>query len=94
MFLGFVDVVGTGAGAAFGTGTFRRPIALAVDAAGRISVLDEKAGTVTRLAPSGDVRDTLSLTAGGVSRPLALAAAQDGAVRILDGSTGAVAVAP
>ena len=89
-----VDVAGTGAGTAFGTATFRRPIALAVDAAGRISVLDEKAGTVTRLAPSGDVRDTLALAAGGVSRPLALAAAQDGAVRILDGSTGAIAVAP
>jgi hypothetical protein len=57
-------------------------------------VLDEKAGSVTRLAPSGDVRDTLDLAAGGVSRPLALATAPDGAVRILDGSTGAVAVSP
>jgi hypothetical protein len=89
-----VVVFGPGAGAALGTTTFRRPVALAVDDAGRISVLDDKTGTVTRLAPSGEVRDTLSLDAGGVSRPLALAAAPDGAVRILDGSTGAVAVAP
>jgi hypothetical protein len=49
---------------------------------------------VTRLSPSGEIRDTLTLDAGGVSRPLALATAPDGAVRILDGSTGAVAVAP
>ena len=89
-----VVVLGPGAGAAFGTATFRRPLALAADDAGRVSVLDEKAGTLTRLAPSGEVRDALALEAGGVSRPLALAAAPDGAVRILDGSTGAVAVAP
>jgi streptogramin lyase len=89
-----VAVFGPGAGAAFGNATFRRPVALAADDAGRVSVLDEKAGTVTRLSPSGEIRDTLTLDAGGVSRPLALAAAPDGAVRILDGSTGAVAVAP
>lgn len=77
----------------FGSATFRRPVALAVDAAGRISVLDEKAGTVTRLSPTGEVRETLDLGAGGVSRAVALAAAPDGALRILDGSTGAVAVA-
>jgi len=89
-----VVLSGPGAPAAFGTATFRRPIALAVDAAGRVSVLDEKSETVTRFTPWGAVSDTLSLHAGGVSRPLAIAAAQDGAVRILDGSTGAVAVAP
>jgi streptogramin lyase len=89
-----VAVFGPGAGAAFGNATFRRPVALAADDAGRVSVLDEKAGTVTRLSPSGEIRDTLTLDAGGVSRPLALATAPDGAVRILDGSTGAVAVAP
>jgi streptogramin lyase len=88
-----VVVFGPGAGETFGTATFRRPVALAADDAGRISVLDDKAGTLTRLAPSGEVRDALALEAGGVSRPLALAAAPDGAVRILDGSTGAVAVA-
>jgi streptogramin lyase len=85
---------GSGSELPFGTATFRRPVALAVDAAGRVSVLDEKAGTVTRLTPSGEVIDTLALAACGVSHPLALSAAPDGAVRILDGSTGAVAVAP
>jgi hypothetical protein len=89
-----VIVFGPGAGTAFGTSTFRRPVAMAVDGAGRISVLDEKEETVTRLAPSGEVRDRLALDAAGVSRPLALATAPDGAVRILDGATGAVAVAP
>jgi hypothetical protein len=89
-----VVVFGPGAGAAFGTATFRRPVALAADDAGRVSVLDEKTGTVTRLAPSGEIRDVLTLEAAGVSRPLSLAAAPDGSVRILDGSTGAVAVAP
>jgi streptogramin lyase len=89
-----VALAGLGSETAFGTATFRRPVALTVDGAGRISVLDEKAGTVTRLAPSGDVRDTLALGVSGVSHPLALAVAPDGAVRILDGSTGAVAVAP
>jgi streptogramin lyase len=89
-----VTISGPAAEAPFGTATFRRPVALAVDGAGRISVLDEKAGTVTRLAPSGEVIETLALVAGGVSRPLAIASAPDGAVRILDGSTGAVAVTP
>jgi len=89
-----VLLAGPGSEAGFGTTTFRRPVALAVDAAGRISVLDEKAETVSRLTPSGEVSDTLPLGVSGVSRPLALAAAPDGAVRIIDGSTGAVAVAP
>jgi streptogramin lyase len=78
----------------FGTATFRRPVALAVDAAGRILVLDEKAETVTRLTPSGDVDDVLHLGVSGVDRPLALAIGADGVLKILDGSTGAVAVAP
>jgi hypothetical protein len=73
---------------------FRRPTALCRDAAGRIAVLDEKADTLTRLTPKGQVSDTLALTARGVSKPLALAAAPDGAVRILDGATGAVLAAP
>jgi hypothetical protein len=78
---------------AFGP-TFRKPTALAADAAGRLSVLDAKAGTVTRLTPSGQVSDTLALDAAGVTRPLAIAAAEDGALRILDGSSGTAAVAP
>jgi hypothetical protein len=83
-----------GAESAFGATTFRRPAALAVDAAGRVSVLDEKAGTVTRLSPAGEVRETLGLEAAGVARALALAAGPDGSVRILDGATGSVAVVP
>lgn len=89
-----VAVASAGSESSVGTLTFRRPVALAIDAAGRIAVLDEKGDSVTRLAPSGEVRDTMVLAAAGVSRPLAVAAAPDGAVRILDGSTGAVAVAP
>jgi streptogramin lyase len=77
----------------FGGTTFRRPTALAVDVAGRISVLDEKAETVTRLSPTGEVRETLRFGPAGISRAVALAAAPDGALRILDGSSGAVAVA-
>lgn len=83
----------SGSEAVFGAASFRRPVALAVDRAGRISVLDVKSETVTRLTPSGEVSDTLALGATGVSRPLAIAAAPDGDVRILDGSSGAVAVA-
>jgi hypothetical protein len=83
-----------GAESAFGATTFRRPVALAVDAAGRVSVLDEKAGTVTRLSPAGEVRETLGLEAAGVPRAVALAASPDGSVRILDGATGSVAVVP
>jgi hypothetical protein len=89
-----VVLSGRGSPAAFGSATFRRPVALAVDAAGRVSVLDEKAETVTRFAPSGEVIDTLALHAAGVSKPLAIAASRDGSLRILDGSTGSVAVAP
>jgi hypothetical protein len=77
----------------YGGTTFHRPTALAVDVAGRISVLDEKAGTVTRLSPTGEVRETLRFGPAGISRAVALAAAPDGALRILDGSSGAVAVA-
>jgi streptogramin lyase len=89
-----VAVDASGSEAAISTAAFRRPVSLTVDAAGRIAVLDLKAGTVTRLTPQGKVSETLSLEAAGVSKPLALAAAPDGAVRILDGATGAVVVAP
>jgi streptogramin lyase len=89
-----VVLSGRGSPAALGAATFRRPTALAVDVAGRVSVLDEKAETLTRLTPSGEVSDMLALQAAGVSKPLAIAAAPDGALRILDGSTGAVTVAP
>ncbi len=89
-----VVVAGPGAETAFGTTVFKRPVALAADAAGRILVLDEKAATVSRLTPMAEPVDTLSLEVGGVSRPLALAAAPDGKLRVLDGATGSVAVAP
>lgn len=88
-----VALSGDGPERTFGP-AFRKPVALAVDAVGRLSVLDAKAETLTRLSPSGEVRDTLSLPAAGVSRGLALAVAADGAVSILDGSTGAAVVAP
>jgi streptogramin lyase len=88
-----VILAGPGFDAGVATVTFRRPVALAVDAAGRISVLDEKAGTVTRLSPSGALIDTLPLAVAGVSRPVAIAPTPDGALRILDESTGAIAVA-
>jgi hypothetical protein len=88
-----VELSGGGAERAFGP-AFRKPVALAADAAGRLSVLDVKAGTVTRLSSSGQVADTLALDAAGVARPLAIAVADDGALRILDGSSGTVAVAP
>jgi sugar lactone lactonase YvrE len=89
-----VVVAGPGADLAFGDATFRRPIGLAVDAAGRVSVLDAKEETVTRLTPTGEKSDTLSLVASGVSRPLAIASAPDGTIRILDGASGAVSEAP
>jgi streptogramin lyase len=89
-----IALTGNGSEATFGTATFRRPISMSVDAAGRIAVLDEKAETVTRLTPSGDVSDTLALGAGGVSHPAAIVATPAGAVLILDGGSGSVAVAP
>jgi len=85
--------ISPGAAVPFGP-SFRKPAALAADAAGRLTVLDVKAESLTRLAPSGAIRDTMALPAAGVSRPLAIATADDGTVRILDGSTGSVAVAP
>lgn len=88
-----VEIPSTGAAHSFGP-AFRRPTALAVDAAGRIAVLDAKAETLTRLSASGEVRDTLNLAAAGVAKPLAVAATGDGSIRVLDGSSGAVAVAP
>lgn len=89
-----VALTSAGVETAFGGTTFRRPIALAVDAAGRVSVLDEKAETVTRLTPAGEVSDTLALGKSGVSDPVAIAAAPDGGVLILDADSGAVAVTP
>jgi hypothetical protein len=72
----------------------RKPAALAVDGAGRLSVLDEKSGTLLRLSPAGEIRDSLDLAAAGVSRALAITATDDGSIRILDGATGSVVVAP
>jgi len=78
----------------FATPTFRRPVALCVDGAGRVSVLDEKAETVTRLTAEGQVGDTLSTARAGIARPVALATVPDGTVLILDGASGSVAAAP
>jgi hypothetical protein len=78
----------------FGSAVFRRPTALCVDGAGRVSVLDEKAETVTRLTADGQVGDTLSTAHAGIARPVALATAPDGTVLILDGASGALAAAP
>ena len=88
-----IEIPPAGAAHSFGP-AFRRPIALAADAAGRIAVLDGKAGTLTRLSVSGEVTDTLNLDAAGVAKPVAVAATGDGSVRVLDGASGAVAVAP
>ena len=89
-----VTVAASGSSSALGTAAFRRPVALTVDPAGRLTVLDEKAETLTRLSPSGEVTDVLTLAATGLSHPIAVAAGPDGGVRILDGSAGAIAVAP
>jgi TolA-binding protein len=88
-----VQIAASGASAPFGP-AFRRPEALTIDAAGRLSILDTKAQTLTRLSPSGEVRDTLNLAAVGLDRAIAVAATDEGSVRILDGATGSVAVAP
>jgi len=88
-----VRVTTAGNDAPFGP-AFRRPSSLAVDAAGRVSVLDTKAGTLTRLSADGEVRETLPLAATGIERPLVIASAADGSIRILDGATGSVAVTP
>jgi len=84
----------SGAESPFSAVAFRRPIALSVDAAGRISVLDEKADTITRLSATGDPSDTLALSEAGVSHAAALAAAASGVVYVLDAGSGAAAVAP
>ena len=89
-----IAIAESGVETPFGGETFKRPVALYVDAAGRIGVLDAKTETLTRLDPNGRVRDTLPLGAAGVSRPIAIAAALDGSARILDGGTGSVTVAP
>jgi hypothetical protein len=78
----------------FATTAFRRPVALCVDGAGRVSVLDEKAETVTRLTAEGHVSDTLSTARAGIARPVALAAARDGTVLILDAASGSLVAAP
>ncbi|HEX4823418.1 MAG TPA: hypothetical protein VFV19_03835 [Candidatus Polarisedimenticolaceae bacterium] len=88
-----VKITAAGAETPFGP-TFRKPVSLAVDAAGRVSVLDSKSESVTRLSPGGDVRETLPLAGTGIERPLAIAATEDGSLRILDGSTGGVVVTP
>jgi DNA-binding beta-propeller fold protein YncE len=87
-------VAGPGAGSIFGDAVFRRPVGLAVDSAGRTSVLDAKADTLTRLTVAGALSDTLSLEASGVSRPVSIAPAPNGAIWILDAASGSVVVTP
>lgn len=89
-----VAIAPSGSVVPFGAAAFKRPVALAVDVAGRISVLDEKAETVTRLSPAGEVLDVLTLPPLGIERPVGLAAAPDGTLRILDAATGSIAVTP
>jgi len=88
-----VAIPTNGPAAGFGGASFKRPGALALDAAGRVTVLDLKAETLTRLDPSGAPLDTLALDRAGVSNPLALASTADGRVLVLQ-SGGAVAVSP
>ncbi len=87
-------ISGAGGETAFGSAPFRRPVALSVDAAGRVAVLDEKAGTLTRLTAAGAVEDTLSLSPQGIEKPLSIASARNGAVRVLDAASGSVFEAP
>jgi tetratricopeptide (TPR) repeat protein len=89
-----VSFAAGGGESAFGTAVYKRPVALAADAAGEIAVLDEKTETVTLLGPDGSVRDALSTATAGASRPTAIAFDGSGALRILDGSTGSVVDAP
>lgn len=72
-----------------------RPLALAADPAGRIGVLDPRAGVVAsvfvpRHAGSGGaiVTDTFDLAAVGVARPVAFAFALDGALELFDATDG------
>ena len=91
---GLVGLAPGVAEAPIGSVVFRRPVSVAVDAAGQIAALDAKAQAVTLLDPSGKASDTLSTAAIGIERPVAIAFAPDGALLVLDGESGSVTRVP
>jgi hypothetical protein len=91
---GLVALAPGAAEAPVGTVVFRRPTALAIDAAGQIAVLDVKQESVSLLDPSGHLRDTLLTAAIGVERPAGIAFAPDGSLLVLDAATGSVVRIP
>jgi hypothetical protein len=63
-----------------------RPLALAVDPAGRIAILDPKAGVV--LFAHEGVAEVFALSAAGVERPVAIGLGYDGALHLFDEEGG------
>ena len=66
-----------------------RPRSLAVDAAGRIAVLDGREDAVLLLASDGRPLGRFDCKLAGIARPRAVALAPDGALHVFDESSGA-----
>lgn len=71
-----------------GAPDLQRPLAVAVDAAGRVAVLDAKGPAVRLHASGGQPWVTIPCKPAGVERPTAVGFAADGALQLFDESTG------
>jgi hypothetical protein len=71
-----------------GTLEFQRPGLVAADPAGKIAVLELKAGTVSILESDGSPLALLDWKEAGLRQPLGLAFGNDGSLHIVDRSGG------
>jgi hypothetical protein len=67
----------------------QRPVSLAVDAAGRLAVLDERDGAIRVKAPGRGDWSRLSAEAHGAQRPAAIGFGADGAIQLFDDDASA-----
>ena len=91
---GLLAIGPAGGADAYAEVTFSKPVALAVDAAGQVAVLDARSQEVVLVGPHGREIARLSAASAGVARPTGLAVGTDGALDLFDESAATVVRVP
>jgi hypothetical protein len=81
-------VIGESGSKPLGTQSLQKPVAVAVDAAGRLAILDAKDSSIQLLSSGGTPLGRIACKPAGIIKPVALAFGLDGGLNIFDDSTG------
>ncbi len=73
---------------------FSKPVALAVDGAGQVAVLDGRALEVVLVGPDGGERARMPVASAGITKPTAVALGTDGSLDVIDASTSTIVRIP